>query len=99
MKNEENILHETLQQVRELYTPANDIISKIQLKLAVGMLKSMIAAQGKVEKMGTALASRMQKYIKSKGRWYVFTVLASVRSSVCILPDAGGVKKAGAGKI
>ncbi len=68
MKNEENILHETLQQVRELYTPANDIISKIQLKLAVGMLKSMIAAQGKVEKMGTALASRMQKYIKSKGR-------------------------------
>jgi len=68
MKNETNILQETLEQIREMYSPANDRLSKIQLKLAVGMLKGMIAAQKKVEKFSTAMAHSLQKRIKTKGR-------------------------------
>jgi len=68
MENEQKILQETLQQVREMYSPANDCFSKIQLKIAVGMLKGMIAAQNTVEKMGAAMANSLQKRIKTKGR-------------------------------
>jgi len=66
MKNDDSILQETLKNVRDLYTPANDPISKIQLRISVAMLKGMLATQKKVEKLGTTLASSLQKRIKTK---------------------------------
>lgn len=68
MNNEQGFLEETLMQIRELYSPANDPISKIQLNIAEGMLKSMISVQKASEKLGDKMKRHLQNRIKTKGR-------------------------------
>lgn len=68
MNNEQGFLEETLMQIRELYSPANDPISKIQLNIAEGMLKGMISVQKASEKLGDKMKHHLQNRIKPKGR-------------------------------
>ncbi|MCM1294711.1 MAG: hypothetical protein NC311_04075 [Muribaculaceae bacterium] len=68
MNNDKSILEETLHQIRDMYSPANDRMSKIQLNIAVSMLKGMISVQQASEKLGSKMKQHLQNHIKSKVR-------------------------------